>query len=115
MRGSRKFCQRVSNFDNIFFCFDSEYHYRRAIIGPPAKRHLNGISLAFRCWPNNESWLGSFVFFSGDRTNIAKKPYIFVIFRGGGGVRTPFLPLDPCMARFKHYLVVQPEYRFSRD
>ena len=24
----------------------SEYHYERAIIGPPPKRHLNGVSLA---------------------------------------------------------------------
>ena len=38
MRGSRKFCQRGSKFDNAFF----------VIIGPPAKRHLNGVSLAGR-------------------------------------------------------------------
>ena len=43
MRGSRKFCQRGSNFDNDFF-FDffllgSKKHYKRTIIGPPAKRH----------------------------------------------------------------------------
>ena len=29
--------------------------------------------------------LGSFVIFQGIRTSIAKKPYIFVIFQGGGG------------------------------
>ena len=28
-------------------------------------------------------WLGSFVILQGLRTSIAKKPYIFVIFRGG--------------------------------
>ena len=27
-------------------------------------------------------WLGSFVIFQGIRTSIAKKPYIFVIFKG---------------------------------
>ena len=74
MRGSRKFCQRGSNFDKfcfvmflfVFVCFvfvvflggggagrggrddPSKYHYKRAIIGPPAKRHLNGFSLACR-------------------------------------------------------------------
>ena len=53
MRGYRKLCQRGSNFD-VFFLFifflidegreDKKYHYKRAIIGPPAKRHLlNGV------------------------------------------------------------------------
>ena len=46
MGGSRKFCQRGSNFDKFFFFFflvdegrETKYHYKRAIIGPPAKRH----------------------------------------------------------------------------
>ena len=48
----------------FFFSVDErrglEYHYKRAIIGPPGKRHLNGVSLAGRWWPNIEfSWLGS--------------------------------------------------------
>ena len=30
--------------------------------------------------------------FQGIRTSIAKKPYIFVIFQGGGGVEPPVLP-----------------------
>ena len=61
MRGSRKFCQRGSDFDNVFlFLVDEgskEYiemrggriqiHCKRAIMGPPAKHHLNGVSLAF--------------------------------------------------------------------
>ena len=56
MRRSRKLCQRGSNFDNVFFDEGMEdqnttirgpsYHYKQAIIGPPVKRHLNGISLA---------------------------------------------------------------------
>ena len=37
----------------------SKHHYMRAIIGPPAKHHLNGISLVYRWWPNIECWLGS--------------------------------------------------------
>ena len=28
---------------------------------PPAKRHLNGVSLAYRGWPYIECWLRSFV------------------------------------------------------
>ena len=53
-----------------------------AIIGPPVKCHLNGVSLAGRCWPKIEYWLGSFLIFQGIKTSIAKKPYIFVIFQG---------------------------------
>ena len=56
MRGSRKFCQRGSNFDKFFLLFfylegrddPGKYRYKEAIIGPPAKRHLNGVSLACR-------------------------------------------------------------------
>ena len=45
MRGSRKFFQRASNYFFTFFNWlwerGSKYHYKRAITGPPAKRHLN--------------------------------------------------------------------------
>ena len=42
-----------SNFDNVFSSFfylvsRSKYHLFRAIMGPSAKRHLNGFSLAGR-------------------------------------------------------------------
>ena len=51
MRGSRRFRQRGSNYD-IFFLVDERIkipqYYKRANIGPPAKRHLNGVSLACR-------------------------------------------------------------------
>ena len=63
-------CQRGFNFDNVFFFFfffffgggvvlfsvmrGFKYHYKRAIIGPPAKRQLDELSLACRCWPNIE-------------------------------------------------------------
>ena len=101
MGGSRKFCQRGSNSDGFFFfgvgggggglmrgkrihiALKASHHL------PPGKRHLNGISLAGRSWPNIECWLGSFVIFQGVRTSIAKKLYIFVIFQGEGGS-------DPC-------------------
>ena len=34
----------------VFFKADegSKYHFKPAMIGPPAKRHLNGVSLACR-------------------------------------------------------------------
>ena len=42
------------------------------------------------------------MFFKGIWTSIAKKPYVFVIFEGGGGVRTPSpRPLDPRMIIIK--------------
>ena len=67
----------------------SECHLKLAIIGPPAKRHSNGVSLACRLRPTPECWLGSFVILQGLRNNIVKRPYIFVIFQG---VRTHCTP-----------------------
>ena len=78
MRGSRKFCQRGSNADNVFFSMMGEelsrYHYKRALFGPPAKRHLNGVSLACRFWPKIESWLGSFTILRGSGPVLLKNP-----------------------------------------
>ena len=66
-------------------------------LDPPAKRHLNGVLLACRWWPNIEFWLGSLVIFQENWTSIAKKPYFFVIFQGGSGPPVPPPPLDPHM------------------
>ena len=45
---------------------------------------ISGPSSAFR-WRADEYWLVSFVIFRGSGTcTIAKKPYIFMIFQGGG-------------------------------
>ena len=44
-----------------------KYHYKWAIISPPTKRHLNGISLACWWWPKIGCWLGRFVIFQGIR------------------------------------------------
>ena len=49
-------------------------------IGPSSARHQT---------------FGSFVIFQGIRINVAKKPFIFVIFQGGGGGGAPVTPLDP--------------------
>ena len=49
-------------------------------------------------WPYIECWICSFVIFKGIRNSIAKKPYIFVIYQGGGGGPNPLSPpLDPPM------------------
>ena len=82
----------------------SKYHYEQAIMGPLAKRLLNGVSLACRWWPNVECWLGSFMIFQGIQTSIAKKPYIFVIFQGVGGTDplSPLLWICACIQPYKH-------------
>ena len=59
---------------------------------------INGVSQAGRLWPNIDCWFGSFVILQGIRTSNANKPYILVIFQGGG-VRTPCPPLDPHMKK----------------
>ena len=100
MPESRKFCQSGSNTDNVFYYFfsffiilvegmergDGERIEMPLKVGhhwPASKTSLNGVLLAGQYWPIIECWLGSFVIFQGIRINIARKPYIFVIFHGG--------------------------------
>ena len=72
----------------------SKHHYKRAIIGPPAKHHLNGVSLIdnptsviyIRSLPNMECWLGSFVILRGTKL-VCLETLFWWFFRGG--VRTP--------------------------
>ena len=68
------------------------------IIGPPAKRHLNGVLLAYRWWPDIKCWIGSFVIFFRGSGQVFRGNPIFCDF-SGGGVRTPCpYHLDPPMA-----------------
>ena len=87
MLGSREFCQRGPTYNVFVFLEGREdpntYHFKRAIIDPPEKRHLNGVSLVRRNWPKIEFWLSSFVIFQAIPTSVAKKPFSFVIFHGG--------------------------------
>ena len=69
----------------------SKYHYKRAIIGLPAKRHLNGVSLACRWWPNIKCWLGSFKIFRGSGPVLLRNPIYFLIFQGGPDPCPPLL------------------------
>ena len=57
MRGSRKFCQRGSKFDNVFCCFFCLFFHlvdegiedqNTAINGPSSARQRNVIEMAFR-------------------------------------------------------------------
>ena len=101
--GSRKFCQRGSKFDNVFFFFffflfvdGGIEDLNTALNGPSLACYRNAISIAGRWWPNIKCWFGSFVIFHGIQTSIAKKPFIFVIFQGVGP--DPLSPsLDPPM------------------
>ena len=47
MRGSRKFCQRVSNFDKVFFYVGTE-DPNTTISGASSARQRNAIEMAFR-------------------------------------------------------------------
>ena len=89
---SRKFCQRGSNTD-IFFLMRREriqIPLKLGIVGPPAKCHLNGISLVCPWWPNIECWLGRFVICRGSRPVLLRNPIFLWFFRGG--VPTPVPP-----------------------
>ena len=54
--------------------------------------------MAFRWRADNGPTLYAGLFFQGFRTSIAKEPYIFVIFQGGGGTGGPD-PLSPFWIR----------------
>ena len=106
MGGSRKFCQRVSNFAKISFYYlfifderreDPNTTKKRAIIGSPSKLRFAGrpLWLYIEC-----NWLHSVVIFQGILTSIAKIPYIFVIFQGGPDPLSPPPSLDPRMCVF---------------
>ena len=91
MLGSRKFCQRGSNFDNVFFLVDwrgiIQIPLLAGHLGPTSEMPFNGVSLVCRLWPKIESWLGSFKILRGSGPVLLKKP-IILWFRGGG-VWTP--------------------------
>ena len=82
MRGSRKFCQRGSNFDNVCFKVDGGREDPcPTLSGPSSARQRNFRLHADEC-PTLIAGLAAI--FQGIRTCIARKPYIFVIFQCGG-------------------------------
>ena len=69
---------QLCNTDNILGREKgSKYHEKQANIGPPEKRHLNGVMLACRLWPTIECWLHSFENFKNFRRSrpvLLRKP-----------------------------------------
>ena len=96
----------------FLFCvklmYGSKYHYKRAIIGPPTKRHLNGVSLACRSWPVIECWLGSFMIFRGSGPVLLRNPIFVVSFRGVQTPCPPLPPLDHRKSQSSPYISVWP-------
>ena len=99
IHGSLKFCDRGSNFNNVFFvvlfccCIFfcrwgdrwSKYYYKLATICPSAKRHLNGASLVCEWWPNMDADWEALWFFRGSGPVVLRNPILLWFFRGGGG------------------------------
>ena len=98
MLGSRKFSQRGSKFDNFFFVFlvdEGIEDPNITINGPSTAASKTPLKWRFAgglMMTNSECWLGSFVIFQVFQASFAKKPYIFVIFQGGGGGPEPLPP-----------------------
>ena len=100
----------VQHLQRFFFllCFlswwgesRSKYHYKWAFICPPAKHHLNGVSLAGRCWPYIKCLFGSFVISQGSGPILLKNIYFLWFFRGGPDpLPSPPPSLDPRMLVF---------------
>ena len=83
MRGSRKFCQRGSKFDNIFFLsWWGDRDPNVTINGPSSACQQNGVSLAGRWWPNIGCWLGSFVIFRRSGPVLLRNTIFLWFFRG---------------------------------
>ena len=66
-------------------------------IGLPVKHHLNGISLAADDRDDGPTWNAGLValWFFRRSGPVAKEPYTFVIFQGGGGDTDPLSPHPP--------------------
>ena len=98
MSGSRKFCQRGSKFDNVFFFFFlvveglEDSNITKNV--PSSARQRNAIEMAFRWRADDGPTLNASLvaLCQGIRTSIALKLYIFVIFQGGGGGGGPPVP-----------------------
>ena len=92
MRGSRTFCQRGSNFDNVFVLVDEERGDPSTTISGP----LTACQRNADDGPTLNAGLVAAVF-QGIRTCIVRKSLIFVFFQGGGVSGSPVPPPDPHM------------------
>ena len=101
MRGSRKFCQREFNSENIFFfgwrrVGGSIYHFKQVIIGPPAKHHLNGVLLVCLWRPNIEHGLVALWFFKWSGPVLLRNLIFLWFFRGPDCLAPPPLWIRTC-------------------
>ena len=64
---------------------ENQIHFFGGPHRPASETPLKWRFAGVRMMPQHGCWLGSFVIFQGIWTSSAKKPYIFVIFQGGGG------------------------------
>ena len=88
MRVSRKFCQRESNTDTVFFKFRRE-DPNTNISGPLSVRQRNAIEMAFR-WRTDygPKWNAGLV----SRLGLLRNPIFIRLVRGS---EPPVRPLDP--------------------
>ena len=100
MHGSRTFCPRGSNFDKGFLVDEiplsaGHQHYQRAIIGPPAKRHLMPFHWRTDVCTKLNAGLIDLRFFRESGPALLRNP---IFFRGGPDpLPPPPPPLDPPM------------------
>ena len=102
MRTSRKFCQRGSNSDSVFFLFlvdeweiiqiALKASHIRSVRETPFKWRFAGGSMMAKLW------MLAYVF-RGSAPILLRNPTFLWFFRGGGGFGPPFPLLDPACAR----------------
>ena len=108
MRGSRKFCQRGSNFDNVvLFCVDEGRE--------DPSTTISYTTMTFRWRADDGPTLNAGLvaaIFQGIRTCIARKPYIFVIFQGGPD---PLAPSGSAHAHIWRQIWIKQEHKQRRS
>ena len=95
MRGSRKFCQRGSNFDNVFYSWWEEPN--ATISGPSSARQRNAIKWSDYGPTLNASLLALWLFRG---SVLLRNPIFLWFFRGGGGVGGGGPPVSPSWSAY---------------
>ena len=104
MCGSRQFCQRGSNYGNLFLSLffvhggEGENESNATVCGSSSTRLRNAINI--------DCWLCSFVIFQGIQTSIAKKPYICDFSSGGPKPHVHSLWIRACLVFFFYFFAL---------
>ena len=78
IRGSRKFCQRGSNFDNFFLFDEGKNDTNTTFSGPSTTRQRNAILMAFRWRADDGTTLNAgLVILRGSGPVLLKTPIFF--------------------------------------